>query len=213
MTMIAIIDYGVSNLRSVHSALNQLAPTGVEVLLSDDPQTIKNADKIVFPGQAAAKDCMRALKENHMDDAIRSVLGEKPCLGICMGLQLLLEHSTENEGVDCLGVFNGTVKHLSCQHAVTDTHKIPHMGWNQVQHKRAHPLWQDIDESAYFYFVHSYYAIPEDDDIVMGTSDYEGEFVSAIAADSIFAVQFHPEKSANDGMRFLKNFITWNGQC
>lgn len=213
MTTVAIVDYGMSNLGSVYYALDHLASDKVQVCLSADPQVIADADKVVLPGQGAAWKCMAALQQTGMDKAVVEAIREKPFFGICMGLQLLLEHSTENEGVDCLGLFAGTVQHLGHKQAVTANQKIPHMGWNQVKQTHPHPLWHGIDKDAYFYFAHSYHAVPDDENLVVATTEYNVEFVAAVAKDSIFSVQFHPEKSAANGMRLLKNFLTWEGTC
>ncbi len=211
MTSIGIIDYGMSNLRSVYQALTAVAPNGVHVEMVNDAAGIRCADKIVFPGQGAAQDCIRALMRRQMTDALREAVREKPFLGICMGLQILLERSDENDGTVCLGVFAGVARHLAEHHPAAPNHKIPHMGWNQVAQVKSHPLWWRIEDAAYFYFVHSYYAAPDSSDIVAGVTSYGEPFVCAVADQFVFAVQFHPEKSADNGIRLLKNFSRWNG--
>ena len=213
MSTIAVIDYGMGNLRSVAKAVEHAAPQGTRVLVTDRRDAIFDADRIVFPGQGAARDCMRALREHGLVDVVRTVAGDRPFLGICMGMQVLLEYSEENDGIDCLGVFRGKVRFFG-----TDLHdedgrrlKIPHMGWNRIHQRRPHPLWADIEQDTRFYFVHSYYADPLEDDLIAGETDYGIRFVSAIARGNVFAIQAHPEKSAEAGLRLLRNFTRWNG--
>ena len=213
MPEIAVVDYGMGNLRSVAKALEHVAQ-GQNIIITSDADTIDNADRVVFPGQGAARDCMQELSDRNLDAVVLKAASEKPFLGICMGMQVLLSHSEENNGVNCLGLYPGEVRFFGSN--LKDTRgeklKIPHMGWNGVHHKKNHPLWQDIAEGSRFYFVHSYYIDPEDQAIVEATTDYGFEFVSAIGRDNVFAVQFHPEKSAQDGLQLLKNFSKWNGQ-
>ena len=213
MTTIAVVDYGMGNLRSVAKALEHVAE-GQKVIVTSSAEEIGNAGRVVFPGQGAARDCMKEITDRQLKQVIIHAAQEKPFLGICMGAQVLLSHSEENNGVDCLGLYAGEVKffgeHLT--DAAGEKLKIPHMGWNQVHHNSRHPLWQDIEEGSRFYFVHSYYMQPADQDIVLATTDYGFEFVSAIGRDNVFAVQFHPEKSARDGLQLLKNFSRWDGR-
>ena len=212
MTTITIVDYGMGNLRSVERALRHVSPGDVRVMTSGDERRINDADKVVFPGQGAAGDCMHAIGVRKLARPLARAAAEKPFLGICMGLQVLLERSDENGGTDCLGLFAGRVRHLQkCAGAAPDR-KIPHMGWNRVRQTRAHPLWHGIRDDEHFYFVHSYHAEPADDGLVAGRTGYGGEFVCAIADASVFAVQFHPEKSAGAGLRLLENFARWNGE-
>jgi glutamine amidotransferase len=156
---------------------------------------------------------MQALQEHKLTDALLLAVETKPFLGICMGLQVLMEHSEENEGTRCLGVFDGTVHFFGNHDELKgDQYKLPHMGWNCVRQRRQHPLWQGIPDDARFYFVHSYYVKPQDLNIVAGTTAYGIEFACAIARGNVFAVQFHPEKSADEGLKLLRNFVHWNGQ-
>jgi glutamine amidotransferase len=168
----------------------------------------------VFPGQGAARDCMVELKKLNLIDVILQSSKEKPFLGICMGMQVLMSHSQENDGVDCMGLYPGEVRFFGDKLNRSDEGdklKIPHMGWNNVSHKQSHVLWDGIEENNRFYFVHSYYVDPQDKNIVAGETNYGINFASALASDNVFAVQFHPEKSAADGLRLLENFTRWNG--
>ena len=211
---IAVVDYGMGNLRSVSKALEHVVEDGQRVIVSSDASEIADAERVVFPGQGAARDCMQQLKDLKLDEVVLHAAHEKPFLGICMGMQVLMSHSEENQGIDCMGLYAGDVRAFSDEKLSTQMHslKIPHMGWNEVSHKQTHPLWSDIKENSRFYFVHSYYVDPEDKALVAGTTEYGIEFVSAVARDNVFAVQFHPEKSAHDGLQLLKNFSAWNGQ-
>ncbi len=209
MKHIAIVDYGMSNLHSVHRALAAAARDDARVTVVTDCDGIAAADKIVFPGQGAALDCMNALNADGLADAIVQAAAEKPFLGICMGLEVLLERSEENGGTACLGVFAGDVRRF--EGTPRPGRKIPHMGWNQVRQRTAHPLWRDIADDSHFYFVHSYYTAPSDRRIVAGTADYGDDFACAIADGFVFAVQFHPEKSAANGLQLLHNFVHWEG--
>ena len=207
---IAVIDYGMGNLRSVSKAIEHVAGDA-EVRVTDDPAWIRAAERVVFPGQGAARDCMAAIGEHHLDEAVLEAARSKPFLGICMGLQVLMEFSEENGGTPLLGLFPGRVKRFDGT-AMGDNGlplKIPHMGWSPVDQRRAHPLWQGIPDGGRFYFVHSYRVVPEDPSLVVATTDYGVRFTSAIARDNLFACQFHPEKSADNGLRLLKNFVEW----
>ena len=212
MSTITIVDYGVGNLRSVERALRRVGQGRAQVVITGDERRINDADKVVFPGQGAAGDCMHAIHARKLARPLARAAAEKPFLGICMGLQVLLEHSDENGGTDCLGLFAGKVGHLQRRAGATPGRKIPHMGWNRVRQTRAHPLWHGIRDDEHFYFVHSYHAEPADGGLVAGRTEYGGEFVCAIAAGSVFAVQFHPEKSAGAGLRLLENFARWDGE-
>lgn len=213
-SVIAVVDYGMGNLRSVSKALEHVVQDGQRVIVSSDASEIAGAERVVFPGQGAARDCMKQLKDLKLDKVVLQAAHEKPFLGICMGMQVLMSHSEENQGIDCMGLYAGDVRAFSDEalSAQMQSLKIPHMGWNEVSHKQAHPLWSDIKENSRFYFVHSYYVDPEDETLVAGTTEYGIEFVSAIARDNVFAAQFHPEKSAHDGLQLLKNFSAWNGE-
>ncbi len=210
MQSIAIVDYGMSNLHSVHRALTTIAGEDAQVSVINDRRDIANADKIVFPGQGAALDCMNALNGSSLADAIVRAAAEKPFLGICMGLQILFERSEENNGAACLGLFAGEVRRFGGE--TRPGRKIPHMGWNQVRQHTGHPLWRDIADDSHFYFVHSYYTVPDDERIVAATANYGDNFTCAIADGFVFAVQFHPEKSALNGLQLLRNFVRWKGE-
>jgi glutamine amidotransferase len=210
---IAVIDYGMGNLRSVAKAVEHVADDA-RVLVTDDPDAIAAADRVVFPGQGAARDCMAAIGRHHVLQAVLGAAETKPFLGICMGLQVLMQHSEENGGTDLLGLFRGNVKRFDGT-AIGDNGlplKIPHMGWSQVKQVVDHPLWQGIEDDSRFYFVHSYRVVPDDVSVIAGTTDYGVRFTSAIAKDNLFATQFHPEKSADAGLRLLANFINWDGR-
>lgn len=212
MADVAVVDYGMGNLHSVAKAVEHVAP-GASVAVTSDPAVILSAGRVVFPGQGAARDCMAAINERGLRDAIVKAAANKPFLGICMGLQVLFEHSEEGD-TSCLGVFPGRVVRFPDDRMRDDRGnklKVPHMGWNNVSQTHAHPLWAGIDDGARFYFVHSYYVAPADSGLAIGTSAYPFDFVCACARDNVFAVQFHPEKSAAAGLRLLANFVTWDG--
>lgn len=217
MSLIAVVDYGMGNLRSVSKALEHVAGKDQKVTVTSDPSDIEASDHVVFPGQGAARDCMQELKQRNLVEPVLKAAKEKPFLGICMGLQVLLSHSEENNGVPCMDLYKGEVRFFGNvinqdqsgqgQEAL----KIPHMGWNNVHHSQQHFLWNGIEQDSRFYFVHSYYVDPEDRSMVAGETTYGIQFTSAIARDNVFAVQFHPEKSATDGLQLLENFARWNG--
>jgi len=200
---IAIVDYGMGNVRSVQKAIEHVAPND-QVFLTDNAKLISEADRIVFPGQGAMGACMQALNEHGLVDVIKQAAHEKPFLGICLGLQLLFDHSQENGGTDGLSIIPGYVVKFDKSEL-----KIPHMGWNTVKQDIDHPLWHNIDDNARFYSVHSYYVKEADHSVVAGSTDYGIDFTCAIAKDNMFAVQFHPEKSQHDGLQLLTNFINW----
>lgn len=207
---IAVIDYGMGNLHSVAKAVEHVAGPGDQIQVTDDPALIQAADRVVFPGQGAARDCMAALSRHRVREAVLSAATHKPFLGICMGLQVLMDFSEENEGTDLLGLIKGPVRGFGLQrNGGGRLLKIPHMGWNQVRQERDHPLWAGIPQDSRFYFVHSYYVDPEDRTLCAGTTDYGIRFTSVLARDNLFAVQFHPEKSADHGLRVLANFMAW----
>ena len=212
---IVVIDLGMGNLRSVEQALHAVAPDA-DVRVSSDAQAILRADKVVLPGQGAIGTWFDALQSRDLEAAVRSAIADKPMLGICVGMQAMFDHCEESGGVKGLGLFNGEVRHFSDFHQQQDPAlKIPQMGWNQVQQTQDHALWNGIDSCAYFYFVHSYCAnmALSSDQAVFGTADYGHEFVAAVSSGNVFAVQFHPEKSHDDGLRLLRNFTQWNGQA
>ena len=215
MSMIAVVDYGMGNLRSVDKALEHVAQSGQHVRVTSRAEDIASADRVVFPGQGAARDCMRELSERDLIDPVLQAAREKPFLGICMGLQVLLSHSEENDGVDCIGMYDGEVRFFGKElnkDPSAEPLKIPHMGWNNVTQTISHPLWHGVKQGSRFYFVHSYYVDPVNDAIVAGETSYDIVFTSAVACDNVFAVQFHPEKSAVDGLQLLKNFTQWDGR-
>jgi imidazole glycerol-phosphate synthase subunit HisH len=209
MADIAIVDYGMGNLRSVEQAMRHVAG-GREVVVTDDAETIARSSRVVFPGQGAMPDCMREMDARGLRDAVLEAANAKPFLGICIGLQMLFEHSSEGD-VAGLGVLEGEV--LRFEGNMQDERgrrlKVPHMGWNGVHH-HDHPLWEGIEQDARFYYVHSYYVAPENRELIQATSDYPGPFTCAVAKDNLFAVQFHPEKSQAAGLKLLQNFVHWN---
>lgn len=210
--MIAVVDYGMGNLRSVSKALEHVAGKGQRVSVTSSPADIAAADHVVFPGQGAARDCMLELGQRDLIEPVLKAAREKPFLGICMGLQVLLSHSEENDGIDCMDLYSGDVRFFAKKINQQETSlKIPHMGWNNVHQTQSHVLWEGIEPDSRFYFVHSYYVDPEDKSLVAGETDYGFKFTSVIARDNVFAVQFHPEKSAADGLQLLENFTRWNG--
>ena len=215
MQITAVVDYGMGNLRSVVNALGKVTGKQDKIILTSDPQQIKQADRVVFPGQGAAGDCMRAIDEYGLGDAIIDATRNRPFLGICMGMQVLVAHSEENQGTDCLGVYRGSVHYFGDSHKDRNgvKLKVPHMGWNRVRQTQPHPLWSLIDDDSRFYFVHSYYVEVEDASMVAGTSDYGFDFTSVIASENVFALQCHPEKSATAGLQLLQNFLNWEGQA
>lgn len=207
---IAIVDYGMGNLRSVWQALVHVAE-GREVIVTADPAAVAAADRIVFPGQGAMPDCMRELEARGLRRAVLEAAASKPFLGICIGLQLLFEHSDEGD-VPGLGVFSGHVRRFPVEKMLTatgDKLKVPHMGWNELRQVKPHALWEGIADRSRFYFVHSYCVAPEETGCIVGTTDYGIPFTSAVARDNIFAIQCHPEKSARAGLALLSNFIRW----
>ena len=210
---VAVIDYGMGNLHSVASAVQHVAPEA-ELIVSSDRELIRDAERVIFPGVGAIRDCMAEIRRLGFDTLVPEVIASgKPILGICVGMQALMEFSEENNGVDCLAQLRGRVQFFGNDlHDEAGTHlKVPHMGWNQVHQLQAHPLWQDIPEAARFYFVHSYYVKAEARQQVVGRCRYGLEFDAAVARDNLFAVQFHPEKSHTVGLQLLKNFVQWQG--
>jgi len=208
---VAVVDYGSSNLRSVAKALEHVAGDGAAIVITGDAAVVADADRVVFPGQGAIGDCMDNIDRLGLGEALVGAMREKPFLGICLGLQTLLDSSEEGGGTPGFGIIAGDVRRFpnETDPATGDPYKIPHMGWNQVSEQREHPLWHAIDDGSWFYFVHSYYAHPDDPAVVAGTTSYATEFCSAIASGNLFAVQFHPEKSQHSGLRLLENFLDW----
>ena len=212
MSSVAVIDYGMGNLHSIAKALQHAAPD-VNVQIVSDADSILNADRVVFPGVGAIGDCMQALNQSGLSKVIKNVAQKKPFLGICLGMQALMTDSEENDHTECLNVFSGHVVHFPDMLVDRDGNslKIPHMGWNQV-HQVEHPLWKNIPQDCRFYFVHSYYVVPDDQAATSATSEYPNAFTCALARDNVFAVQFHPEKSQAAGLQLLTNFLHWDGQ-
>jgi glutamine amidotransferase len=209
--MIAIVDYGMGNLRSVAKALEHVAPT-TTVRISSDPTEVRAAERIVFPGQGAMPDCMRYLRESGLEEAVRAAAASKPVLAVCIGEQMLFERSEEGNTLG-LGLFAGDVVRFRDEAMRTADGarlKVPHMGWNRVRQAMAHRLWDGIADDSWFYFVHSYYVAPRDMALVAGTCDYGHSFTCVVARDNIFATQFHPEKSAAAGLKLYENFTRWN---
>jgi glutamine amidotransferase len=212
---IAVVDYGMGNLLSVSKALEHVAPLK-NVVVTSNPQDIENAGHIVFPGQGAMPDCVRELNSRGLRKVVLHAAENKPFLGICIGLQMLFEHSEEGDSAG-LGFFKGNVKRFApneMHDANGEKLKVPHMGWNQVyqtqkNQEQVHALWNGIEDSARFYYVHSYYVKPLDENIISGYSEYPNKFTSAVALNNLFAVQFHPEKSAAAGLQMLSNFVNW----
>lgn len=212
MADIAVIDYGMGNLRSVEQALRHVAGER-SVIVTSDPDEVRAAGRVVFPGQGAMPDCVRELDARGLRQPVLDAAASKPFLGICIGLQMLFEHSEEGN-VAGLGVFPGRVKRFPSGMRDTDGNKlkVPHMGWNEVWQTRRHPLWAGIAPDARFYFVHSYYVEPGDAVLETAYTEYPFRFTSAAARDNIFAVQFHPEKSQQAGLSLLSNFVDWDGR-
>ncbi len=207
---IAVVDYGMGNLRSVSKAIEHVAPNKT-VLVTSDASIISNAERVVFPGQGAMPDCIRELDLRGLRDVVIEATKSKPFLGICIGLQMLFERSEEGDAAG-LGLFTGTVKkfaHEDMHDEAGQKLKVPHMGWNQVYQDKAHALWADIEDAERFYFVHSYYVVPLQANIHEAHSAYPKPFACAIAQDNLFGVQFHPEKSAHAGLQLLSNFVNW----
>ena len=214
MSSIAIIDYGMGNLHSIAKAFEHVAGSE-RVVVSSDPAVILAAHRVVFPGVGAIRDCIAELQRTGLDHVVMQAAATRPLLGVCLGLQALLDISEENAGTPCLGVVPGSVMRFRNDMQDPDSGlrlKIPHMGWNQVHQVRAHALWKDIPADSRFYFVHSYYAVPAYPEHIAGTTPYGQDFASAIARDNVFAVQFHPEKSQHAGLQLLANFVAWNGE-
>ena len=209
---IAIIDYGMGNLHSVAKALEHVCP-GAKVSITADPALVEDADRVVFPGVGAIRDCMSAIKRLNVGDVVSKAMKTKPVLAMCVGMQALMQHSEENGGVDCLGLLPGQVKFFG--DSLVDTQgiklKVPHMGWNNVHQTIDHPLWQGIAQDSRFYFVHSYFVDAQDNPNISGRCHYAGDFAAALSCNNLFAVQFHPEKSADAGLQLLRNFCFWDG--
>ena len=214
---VAVVDYGMGNLRSVSQAVMHVAHgSGVEVIVTSKPDEVFAAERIVLPGQGAMPDCMRELRDSGLREAVLHAAAHKPLMGVCVGMQMLLERSEEGPqgvGTPGLGLIGGEVVRFQLDGKVQpdgSRYKVPQMGWNQVLQARPHALWQGVPDAAYFYFVHSFYARPSDPHHSVGETDYGSRFTCALARDNIFATQFHPEKSAEHGLALYRNFLHWN---
>ena len=213
MKKVAVVDYGMGNLRSVTNAVIAAAQgSGVEVVWTQRAEEVMAADRVVLPGQGAIRDCMRELHDSGMYAAVLHAAANKPLMGVCVGMQMLLTHSAEGDtqGLDLIG---GEVRKFELAGQIQpdgSRYKVPQMGWNQVWQTQAHPVWGDVPDGSYFYFVHSFFAQPSDARHSVGETDYGLRFSSAIARDNIFATQFHPEKSAEHGLALYRNFLHWN---
>ncbi len=210
MNSIAIIDYGMGNLHSVSKAFEHVAPNA-QVVVTAEPARIRAADRVVLPGVGAIRDCMAEIRRLEVDKLVREVALDRPLLGICVGMQAMMQHSEENGGVQGIGLFEGEVRFFGDPLVENGQRlKVPHMGWNQVA-QHTHPLWHGIADFSRFYFVHSYY-VASDNPACIGSTQYGQPLAAAVARDNIFAVQFHPEKSQHSGLQLLKNFASWDGQ-
>jgi glutamine amidotransferase len=208
---VAVVDYGMGNLRSVSQAVMHVAAgSGVEVIVTSRPGEVLAAERVVLPGQGAMRDCMRELRDSGLRDAVLHAAANKPLMGVCVGMQMMLDHSEEQD-TPGLGLIPGRVRRFRLEGRLQpdgSRFKVPQMGWNQVA-QRPHVLWQGVPDSAYFYFVHSFYAAPSDECHTVGETDYGDPFTCALARDNIFATQFHPEKSAEHGLALYRNFLSW----
>ncbi len=214
---VAVVDYGMGNLRSVTQAVMHVAAdAGVDVVWARTPAEVMAADRVVLPGQGGMRDCMRELHQSGMYGAVMHAAQHKPLMGVCVGMQMLLDHSAELD-TPCLGLIPGEVVKFELAGQIQpdgSRYKVPQMGWNQVWHSnlghpRPHAIWGDVPDGSYFYFVHSYYARPSDARHSVGETEYGQRFSAAIARDNIFATQFHPEKSADHGLSLYRNFLHW----
>lgn len=214
---IAIVDYGMGNLRSVYQAFHHVAPDA-NVLIAHTPEEIISAERVVLPGQGAMPDCMKHLQESGLLEALLDAVKNKPLLGVCVGEQMLFDQSAEVRAnanaawTPCLGLIPGEVRRFELAGKLQpdgSAYKVPHMGWNQVRQDRQHPIWDGIPDLTSFYFVHSYYVVPQRKEDIAGSTEYGDWFTSAVARDNIFATQFHPEKSAEYGLKLYKNFVSW----
>lgn len=211
MQTVAVIDYGMGNLHSVAKALEHVGAG--RVLITSDERLIREADRVVFPGVGAIRDCMTEIRRLGFDTLVQEVSADRPFLGICVGMQALLEHSEENAGVDGIGLFLGQVRFFGRNLSEDgEPLKVPHMGWNEVRQTLKHPLWHSIPDQARFYFVHSYYVVADKAQQVAGAGHYGQDFAAALADGPRFAVQFHPEKSHSHGLQLLQNFAVWDGR-
>ena len=209
---VAVVDYGMGNLRSVSQAVMHVAQgSGLEVIVTARPEAVRAAERVVLPGQGAMRDCMRELADSGLRQAVVEAAQAKPLMGVCVGMQMLLEHSEEQD-TPGLGLIKGRVRRFALEGARQpdgSRYKVPQMGWNRVRQAQPHAMWAGVPDDAWFYFVHSFYAEPSDPRHSAGLTDYGAPFTSALARDNIFATQFHPEKSAADGLTLYRNFLGW----
>ncbi|HSV80912.1 MAG TPA: imidazole glycerol phosphate synthase subunit HisH [Ramlibacter sp.] len=212
MTTVAVVDYGMGNLRSVSQAVQHVAQgSGLEAVITSRPEDVRAAERVVLPGQGAMPDCMRELRESGLLESVLEAAASKPLFGVCVGMQMVLDRSEEGP-TDGLGLIPGEVVRFQLEgqrQPDGSRYKVPQMGWNQVWQK-PHPIWAGVPDGSYFYFVHSFYARPSDARHSVGESDYGVRFTAAVARDNIFATQFHPEKSADQGLTLYRNFLHWN---
>jgi glutamine amidotransferase len=212
MRRVAVVDYGMGNLRSVSQAVRHVAQgLDVEVVVTSDPGVVLAAERVVLPGQGAMPDCMRELRDSGLEAAVRAAAATKPLMGVCIGMQMLLERSEEGP-TEGLGLIGGEVRRFRLEGRLQpdgSRYKVPQMGWNRVFQAQPHPIWDGVPDGAWFYFVHSYYVRTTEARHSVGESDYGGRFTCAVARDNIFATQFHPEKSAADGLSLYRNFLAW----
>jgi len=212
MKTVAVVDYGMGNLRSVSQAVQHVAQgSGLTAVVTSRPEEVRAAERIVLPGQGAMPDCMRELRESGLLESVLEAAATKPLFGVCVGMQMLLDASDEGP-TDGLGLIGGRVVKLDLAGRLQpdgSRYKVPQMGWNQVRQARPHPVWAGVPDGSWFYFVHSFYARPSDARHSVGEADYGASFTAAIARDNIFATQFHPEKSADQGLALYRNFLGW----
>ena len=213
MKTVAVVDYGMGNLRSVSQAVQHVAQgSGFDVVVTSRPQDVRNAERLVLPGQGAMPDCMRELRDSGLLEPVLEAAAAKPLFGVCVGMQMLLDHSAEGP-TEGLGLIHGEVVKFALAGRLQpdgSRYKVPQMGWNRVWQSQPHPLWAGIPDGSYYYFVHSFYARTSDARHSVGEADYGARFTAAIARDNLFATQFHPEKSADHGLALYRNFLQWN---
>jgi glutamine amidotransferase len=213
MKTVAVVDYGMGNLRSVSNAVRHAAHgTGYEVIVTARPEDVRAAERIVLPGQGAMPDCMREFRESGLMESVLEGAAAKPLMGVCVGMQMMLDRSEEGP-TDGLGLIHGEVARFRLEGQLQpdgSRYKVPQMGWNRVFQSQPHAIWAGVPDGSWFYFVHSYYARPSDARHSTGESEYGVRFTAAIARDNIFATQFHPEKSADQGLALYRNFLHWN---
>ena len=212
MPSIGVIDYGMGNLHSLGKSLERVAGAQ-RIEISYDPEKLLKCERIVLPGVGGVRACMNELRRLELNDLVLEASKRVPMLGICLGMQVMLEYSQENGGVAALGLFPGDVSRFPDPPAdAAQRLKVPHMGWNRVRQTKRHPIWNGIPDESWFYFVHSYHANPKNPEHLLGTADYVLTFAAAVARDNLAAVQFHPEKSQGAGLQLLANFAEWNGE-